>query len=98
MNNSLYKIFGSKLSKIPEIIKLIITVSQYIVIKDGINKHIIPKIILINSTIVYITSLIVIKLLNLIIVKDDIPKTNKHIILFNRPKTRKFRLRLQIKK
>ena len=41
---------------------------NHIVINDGINKQIIPKIILINSTIVYITSLIVIKSSNLIIV------------------------------
>jgi hypothetical protein len=81
LNKSLYNQIGSKLSKIPEITQLIITVSQYIVIKDGINKHIIPKIILINSTIVYIKSLIVIKSSDLIIIKDNIPKTNIQIIM-----------------
>lgn len=68
VNISLYKNFGSKLSKIQEIIELSITYNQKILTKDGINKQIIPKIILTNNTIVYIKSLIVIKSSNLIIV------------------------------
>lgn len=68
VNISLYKNFGSKLSKIQEIIELSITYNQKILTKDGIHKHIIPKIISTNSTIVYSKSLIVIKSPNLLIV------------------------------